>query len=82
MELFITITKGMGEPTYGLLLSHRVLAFEACSARPASKVLRWTLAGYSGLVCGDSLAVSILFWESRSAGFKWDVLLLVTGYLT
>ena len=37
------LTKGMGEPTYGLLLYHRVLAFEACSARPASKVLRWML---------------------------------------
>ena len=37
MELFITLTKGMGEPTCGLLL-FRVLAFEACSARPASKV--------------------------------------------
>ena len=42
MELFITLTKGMGEPTYGLLLS-RVLAFKACSARPASKVPRWML---------------------------------------
>ena len=54
MELFITLTKGMGEPTYGLFIalavSHRVLAFDACSARPALKVLRWTLAGYSGLV--------------------------------
>ena len=46
VELFITLTKGMGEPTYGLLLSlYRVLAFEACSARPASKVLRWMLGG-------------------------------------
>ena len=26
-----------------MLVSHRVLAFEACSARPASKVLRWML---------------------------------------
>ena len=64
MELFITITKGMGEPTYGLLLSHRVLAFEACSARPASKVLRWTLAGYSGLVvwrlsCGKYIILGV-----------------------
>ena len=57
MELFITLTKGMGEPTYGLLLSHRVLAFEACSVRPTSKVLRIKGAavsrfcsGYLGLV--------------------------------
>ena len=52
VELFITLTKGMGEPTYGrtLAVSHHVLEFEACSARPASKVLRWTFAGYSGLV--------------------------------
>jgi len=35
----------MGEPTYGLLMSHRVLVFEACSARPASKFDR----RYSGL---------------------------------
>ena len=35
MELFITLTKGMGEPTYGrtLAVSHHVLEFEACSAR-------------------------------------------------
>ena len=33
-----------------LAVSHCVLAFEACSARPASKVLCWILAGYSGLV--------------------------------
>ena len=33
-----------------LAVSHRVLAFEACSACPASKILRWALAGYSGLV--------------------------------
>ena len=30
MELFITLTKGMGEPTYGrtLAVSHHVLEFE------------------------------------------------------
>ena len=33
-----------------LAVSYRVLVFEACSVRPASKVLRWILAGYSGLV--------------------------------
>ena len=34
----------MGEPTVRTLaVSHGVLAFEACSARPASKVLRWML---------------------------------------
>ena len=40
MELFITLTKGMGEPTYGrtLAVSHHVLEFEACSARPASSI--------------------------------------------
>ena len=86
MELFITLTKGMGELTYGrtLAVSHHVLEFEACSACPASKVLRWTFAGYSGLVvrrlsCGKYI---ISCESSRSAGFKWDVLLLVTGYLT
>ena len=41
----------MGEPNVRTLaVSHHVLEFEACSARPASTVLRWTLAGYSGLV--------------------------------
>ena len=51
MELFIPLTKGMGEPTYGFFaVTHCVLVFEACSAIPALKVLRWTLAGYSGLV--------------------------------
>ena len=51
MELFITLTKGMGEPNVRTLaVSHHILEFEACSARPASTVLRWTLAGYSGLV--------------------------------
>ena len=45
------LTKGMGEPNVRTLaVSHHVLEFEACSARPASTVLRWTLAGYSGLV--------------------------------
>ena len=34
--------KGMGEPTYGLLLA-LVLAFEACSACSASKVPHWML---------------------------------------
>ena len=33
-----------------LAVSHHVLEFEAGSARPASKVLCWTLAKYSGLV--------------------------------
>ena len=62
MELFITLTKGMGEPTYGLLLSQRVLAFEACSARPASKVLRWML----GAVVSDSGRLTILKETGRS----------------
>ena len=62
MELFITLTKGMGEPTYGrtLAVSHHVLEFEACSARPASKVFRWTFAGYSGLV-----------WFGRNVVLLW-----------
>ena len=42
VELFIMLTKGKGEPTYGLLLS---LIMSWCSRRPASKVLRWILAG-------------------------------------
>ena len=33
-----------------LAVSHHVLEFEAGSAHPASKVLCWTLAEYSGLV--------------------------------
>ena len=86
VELFITLTKGMGEPTYGrtLAVSHHVLELEACSARPASKVLRWTFAGYSGLVVRllSRGKYIILCESSRSAGCKWDVLLLVTGYLT
>ena len=62
MELFITLTKGMGEPTFGLLLSH-VLAFEACSVRPASKVPRWMLgAVVRRLSCGKY----IILCESRS----------------
>ena len=63
-----------------LAVFHHVLEFEACSARPASKVLRWTLAGYSGLVVRRlSRGKYIILCESsRSAGFKWDVLLLVT----
>ena len=61
------LTKGMGEPTYRLLLSHRVLVFEACSARPASKFLRWTLAGYSGLVVRRlSCGKYIISCESRA----------------
>ena len=86
VELFVTLTKGMGEPTYGrtLAVPHHVLEFEACSARPASKVLRWAFAGYSGLVVRRlSRGKYIILCESsHSAGFKWDVLLLVTGYLT
>ena len=48
--------------------------------RPASKVLRWTLTGYSGLVVRRlSRGKYIILCESsRSAGFKWNVLLLVT----
>ena len=50
-----------------LAVSHRVLAFEACSARPASKVLRWTLAGYSGLVVWRlSRGKYIILCESRA----------------
>ena len=37
MELFITLTRGMGEPMYGLLLS--LVAVWACSAHPVLKVL-------------------------------------------
>ena len=58
----------MGEPTYRLLLSLIAsLAFKACSARPASKVLRWTLAGYSGLVVGRlSRGKYIILCDSRA----------------
>ena len=52
MELFITLTKGMGEPT-GLVV--------------------WRLSRGKYIILCES---------SRSAGFKWDVLLLVMGYLT
>ena len=65
------LTKGMGEPTYGLFLSHLILAFEAYSARPAYKVLRWTLAGYSGLVVQRlSCGKYIILCESR-AQYGW-----------
>ena len=61
----------MGEPMYGLFLSHLILAFEACSARPAYKVLRWTLAGYSGLVVQRlSCGKYIILCESR-AQYGW-----------
>ena len=65
VELFITLTKGMGKPTYGLLLyvSHRVLVFEACSACPASKVLRWMLWS---VVRRLSRGKYIILCESRS----------------
>ena len=62
VELFIMLTRGMGEPTYGLLLS-LVMSWwgicEACSVHPVPKALRWIL----GLYCGDSLAVSTLFFD-------------------
>ena len=63
MELFITLTKEMGEPTYGrtLAVSHHVLEFEACSACPASKVLCWTFGWILGACSAATLAVSILF---------------------
>ena len=58
----ITLTKGDGRTNvWTLAVSHHVLEFEACSARPASKVLRWTLAGYSGFVV-RRLSRGILFW--------------------
>ena len=51
VELFITLTRRMGEPTYGVdFLASFVASYtKAC------------FAGYSGLYCGDSFAVSILF---------------------
>ena len=83
MELFITLTKGMGEPTYGLLLSqvsHRVLAFEACSARPASKVLRWI---HGAVVRRLSRGKYITLCESHGhRALNGSMLLLVTAYLT
>ena len=47
-ELFITLTSGVGEPTFGLLLSCRILVgvCEACSAHPVQRFF----AGYSGAV--------------------------------
>ena len=69
VELFITLAKGMGEPNVRTsAVSHRVLAFEACSAHPASKVLCWTLAGYSGLAAVRQLSRGkyIILCESRA----------------
>ena len=45
---------------------------------------RWILAGYSGLVVRRLSRVKyIILCESLLlVGFKWDVFLLVTGYLT
>ena len=58
VELFITLTKEMGEPTYGrtLAVSHHVLEFEACSARPASKVLCWTFGWILGACSAATLS--------------------------
>ena len=53
MELFITLTSLKGwvnQRTDSCCLSSRPGVRGLYSARPASKVLRWTLAGYSGLV--------------------------------
>ena len=74
MELFITLTKGMG-----LAVSHRVLAFEACSAHPASKVFSLDTPGCSG----DSRGKYIILCESRGQrALNGSVLLLETAYLT
>ena len=88
MELFITLTKGMGnQRTDFSCLSSRPGVrglFSASCIEGSSLDTRWTLAGYSGLVVRRlSRGKYIILCESsRSAGFKWDVLLLVTGYLT
>ena len=63
MELFITLTKGMGEPTYGLLLS--LIAsrpgvrglFSASCIEGSSLDNHWIL----GACSAATLAVSILF---------------------
>ena len=60
----------MGEPTYGLLLS-RILAFEACSARPASKVPRWMLVA---VVRRVSRGKCIILCESRG---QWALSVLL-----
>ena len=42
VELFVTLTRGVGEPTYALLLSLVAswwVVCEACSAHPVPKVL-------------------------------------------
>ena len=64
------------------------MAFEACSARPASKVLRWTLAGYSGLVVRRlPRGKYIILCESRAqrasnrASLSDGILNLATAFL-
>ena len=55
VELFITLTEGMGELTYGrtLAVSHHVLQFEACSAVASEADYDW-----SGEAAGARLRVN------------------------
>ena len=79
MELFVTLTRGMSEPTYGLLLSCRVLA-GPCSAHPVMKVLRWILGAVLRRL---SLGKYIILCASRGQrALNGGVLLLVMAYLT
>ena len=63
VELFIMLTKGDGRTNIQTrAVSYRVLAFEACSARPASKVLCWMLGA---VVRQLSRGKYIILCESR-----------------
>ena len=70
MELFITLTKGMGEPTYGLLLSLSVSCIEG-----SSLYTRWILGA---VVRRLSRGKYIILSESRGQrALNGSVLLLV-----
>ena len=83
VELFIMLTRGIREPTYGLFLSLITSWWgvcEACSAHPVLKVLSLDTRG---LYSGDSHGKYIILCESHSQrALNGSVLFLVTAYLT
>ena len=67
-----------------LAVSHRILAFKACSARPAWKVLCLMLGAVVRQLSHGKYIVctSILCESCGQRALNGSVLLLVTGYLT
>ena len=80
VELFITLTKGWAnQPCLSSCPGIRGL-FSASCIEGSSLDTRWILGACSAATL--SRKVYYFVWELHSAGFKWDLLLLVTGYLT